>query len=141
MAKEANLENGKFHSKPKNYYKALGFLSFRKEQLKHNFKIWETDMAMKSLSWKKPIRVELVPKMSMLDCQKFFHTLLGWSHTLWSAKQAQISNIVHYLLQPSLELNCGKFHFCSFVYKSLKPTVSSLLSFLVPFSFKFFVLV
>ena len=39
VAKKANLENDKFHSKPKNYYKALGFLSFRKEPLKHNFKI------------------------------------------------------------------------------------------------------
>ena len=26
MAAEANMENGKFHSKPKNYFKALGFL-------------------------------------------------------------------------------------------------------------------
>ena len=26
VAKEANLENGKFHSKPKNYFKALGSL-------------------------------------------------------------------------------------------------------------------
>ena len=26
VVKEANLENGKFHSKPKNYFKALGSL-------------------------------------------------------------------------------------------------------------------
>ena len=26
VAKEADLENGKFHSKPKNYFKALGSL-------------------------------------------------------------------------------------------------------------------
>ena len=26
VTKEANLENGKFHSKPKNYFKALGSL-------------------------------------------------------------------------------------------------------------------
>ena len=63
MATEVNLENGKFHSKPKNHFKALGSLLntnqitqfypgkinwfldlkkisiFQKRQLKHNFEI------------------------------------------------------------------------------------------------------
>ena len=48
-------------------------------------------------------------------------------------------NIVLYFLKPSPELNCGKFHFRSFVYQSLKPTIFVSFELLVPFSFESFV--
>ena len=48
-------------------------------------------------------------------------------------------NIVLYLLEPSLELNCGKFHFLSFVYKSLELTFNFSFELFVPLTFESFV--
>ena len=48
-------------------------------------------------------------------------------------------NIVLYLLEPSLQLNCGKFDFRSFVYKSLKHKFFFPFELLLPFPFESFV--
>ena len=48
-------------------------------------------------------------------------------------------NIVFYLPEPSVDLKCGQFHFCSFVYKCLAPTFFFSFKLLVSFSFESFV--
>ena len=89
----------------------------------------------KYLNESRDMRIYLWNKVNVIHtCRKYnlhiWMVMIYWVLT-W--------NIVLYLLQPSLELNCGKFHFLSFVYKSPEPTIFFSFELLVPFSFESFV--
>ena len=89
----------------------------------------------KYLNESRDMRIYLWNKVNVI------HTCRNYNLHIWMVMIYWVLtwNIVLYLLQPSLELNCGKFHFLSFVYKSPEPTIFFSFELLVPFSFESFV--